>query len=346
MRHTRPFHLVLSFAAALALSACATVGTPAPSSRTLEGDKALMRNVLTLPRVVFLDADESIDAVVVGISDPAAEASVRAFAANRGVAAAGVKTVAAKPFRRFASLRDNIRPVMGGLQIRNGDHNDCTMTVAVFNRSRSKKGLLTNSHCTRAQGSVDGISFYQPGGGFLGNDAVGREVIDPAMTGALPGCPDGRLCRLSDAAYVEFDNGLSGVVGKIARPAHLCHGTAPCDQLMNNPADALAVTGLAANPSRGEFRHKIGRTTGWTQGLVSRTCVDANVEETNFTFLCQYVVGAAGGHGDSGSPVFELMQGDRAVLSGILWGGPDDGSLFIYSPIDAVESELGAFDFF
>lgn len=46
-------------------------------------------------------------------------------------------------------------------------------------------------------------------------------------------------------------------------------------------------------------------------------------------------------NGDSGSPVFRY-QGLTVLLSGILWGGPEDGSSFVFSPINQVEQELGA----
>ncbi len=49
--------------------------------------------------------------------------------------------------------------------------------------------------------------------------------------------------------------------------------------------------------------------------------------------------------GDSGSPVFRLVAGDRngssVTLLGNLWGGNSSGTLFVYSPIAGIESELG-----
>jgi hypothetical protein len=64
------------------------------------------------------------------------------------------------------------------------------------------------------------------------------------------------------------------------------------------------------------------------------------------TMLCQHLVDAPSGSGDSGSPVFELLQNRRIVLAGILWGGAEDGTDFVFSDLTAVEAELGAFDFF
>ena len=62
--------------------------------------------------------------------------------------------------------------------------------------------------------------------------------------------------------------------------------------------------------------------------------------------LCQNIVGAGSGPGDSGSPVFELLQGNRVVLAGIMWGGAEDGSDFAFTAMPEIEAELGAMDFF
>jgi hypothetical protein len=92
--------------------------------------------------------------------------------------------------------------------------------------------------------------------------------------------------------------------------------------------------------------HKIGRTTGWTQGSVRGTCVNTNVGGTDITQLCQTWVSAFARGGDSGSPVFRRQgTGSNVTLLGVLWGGSslsDGTTLYIYSPISNIESELGA----
>jgi hypothetical protein len=84
---------------------------------------------------------------------------------------------------------------------------------------------------------------------------------------------------------------------------------------------------------------KVGRTTGWTFGAVNDTCQNINVTDADVTLFCQHRVRRISGthrmtnNGDSGSPVFQ-WQGSTVVLSGILWGGPDDGSSFLFSPMN------------
>jgi hypothetical protein len=91
--------------------------------------------------------------------------------------------------------------------------------------------------------------------------------------------------------------------------------------------------------------NKVGRTTGWTQGNVTATCVNTNVSGTNITQLCQTFVQNPGGAvvvgaGDSGSNVFTGTS--NVQLVGILWGGNSNGTLFVFSPLKQIRDELGA----
>ena len=83
----------------------------------------------------------------------------------------------------------------------------------------------------------------------------------------------------------------------------------------------------------------MGRTSGWSRGYVTSTCIDVNVGNTSFTLLCQDAVGAKVLAGDSGSPVFRVVHGSDVSLDGILWGGDESGTLFVFSPIANIERE-------
>ena len=106
--------------------------------------------------------------------------------------------------------------------------------------------------------------------------------------------------------------------------------------------------GETSSPVVGETLNKVGRTTGWTRGTVSATCVNTNVAGTNITQLCQGFVNAGVAGGDSGSPVFRVTNAPASGdvrLYGILWGGNSAGTLFVFSPIGSVNiqrsTELG-----
>jgi hypothetical protein len=314
-------------------------------SATLEELKSRMGAVLAKPNVEFVDADETCGCVTVGISASSAVGSVASVAASAGVPSASVKTVLTTPITALVGLRDAIRPIKGGRQIQNEDRSFCTMTATVLNRARQRKGLLTNSHCTRTQNAVDGIKFFQAGGALFSGDFVARELIDPPPV--LAGCPAERECRRSDAAFAEFDTSTVGIVGQLARPSHTCTGTDSCDVTMADSTASLRIAAVDREAPRvGDQLDRIGRSSGWTRGPVTRTCVDTNVADTNMTMLCQHMVAATSIRGDSGSPVFRQLQGDDVALAGILWGGQADNSSFVFSPLAAVESELGAFDYF
>jgi hypothetical protein len=84
----------------------------------------------------------------------------------------------------------------------------------------------------------------------------------------------------------------------------------------------------------------VGRTSGWTTGRVTNTCVIVGVNGTDIAQLCQNIVRARVRPGDSGAPVFKGSS--NVTLVGILWGGDDTGTQFVYSPMTNVERELGA----
>jgi hypothetical protein len=115
--------------------------------------------------------------------------------------------------------------------------------------------------------------------------------------------------RSSRAAYVNGFNQFT--IGRIART--------------NRPGRSLTIVGdfrITAEGSAvvGNVVNKVGRTTGWSQGSVTNTCVNTNVSGTNITQICQNFVSATVGSGDSGSPVFQITSGNDVRLVGISVG--------------------------
>jgi hypothetical protein len=74
---------------------------------------------------------------------------------------------------------------------------------------------------------------------------------------------------------------------------------------------------------------------------VVATCATVNVSGTDITQICQTIVTATVGAGDSGSDVFTITSGTNVRLSGVLWGGSTDGTTFVFSPFANVTGELG-----
>ena len=139
---------------------------------------AKMRDVLTLPNVVFLDLDEARGCIRVGIATAAAAAGVASFAGAHGVSQSVVKTVVMPRIKRVLDLQDEFRPTMGGLQIQFRPDflhvGTCSLGLPTWSFERGTYGFLTASHCTDGtQGAMNGSAFSQRGGRFNWGDKIG-----------------------------------------------------------------------------------------------------------------------------------------------------------------------------
>jgi hypothetical protein len=293
---------------------------------------------LAVRGAVFVDADEASNRVRIGV-EPGAGGRVRAALAKLRMPDAAVIVEERAPVT-FAvaqgprpkakpgsgqSLQGTTRPIIGGVQI-NFPGFLCTLG---FNVSGA---FVTNSHCTTTQGGTEGTRYWQPTQ-TASPTQVATEAADPQYSTNLQGCPTGRVCRRSDASRAAYVNGFNQfTIGRIART--------------NRPGRSLTIVGdfrITAEGSVvvGNVVNKVGRTTGWSLGSVTNTCVNTNVSGTNITQICQNFVSATVGSGDSGSPIFRIISGNDVRLVGILWGGSGSQS-FVFSPLSQVEQELGA----
>lgn len=286
----------------------------------------------TVAGVVYTDLDEATNRVAVGVEPGTSKTAIRRLAARLGVPAEAIDVRETEPIYPMTTLRDQVRPVVAGLQIRFSGF----LCSLGFNAvSGGQASFVTASHCTDRQGRIDGTEYYQPLN-VTPSEFIGTEVDDPSFfRGGV--CPRGRKCRFSDAARAAYASGVPNTLGAIARTTGPNNGSLEIDGTFTVTEEGPAVVGDVAN--------KVGRTTGWTQGTVTATCVNTGVFGSNIALLCQdfveNTVQIVGG-GDSGSDVFARIGGRSSVrLLGILWGGNSTGTLFVYSPIANVEQELG-----
>jgi hypothetical protein len=277
--------------------------------------------------VVFVDLDEAANRVLVGIEPGASHANIRALAARLGVPAEALVVRETEPIAYAATLRDQVRPVVAGLQI---NFSNFLCSIGFNALSGGQNSFVTASHCTDHQGGVEGTQYFQSLASQA-NSFIGTEVDDPTYFRNQNGCPKGRRCRFSDAARAAYASGVA-FSAAIAQTSGPNNGSITITGTINVSGEGTAVVNDVVN--------KIGRTTGWTQGVVTNTCVNTGVSGTNIVQLCQTFVSAGVGGGDSGSDVFAL-SGGNATLLGILWGGNSSGTLFVYSPMSGIESELG-----
>jgi hypothetical protein len=283
---------------------------------------------------VFVDADEASNRVLVGVERGAAP-RIRVLLARLGIPEDAVVIQETGLIHLMATLRSSVRPVVGGLQI-NFTQYLCTLG---FNALRNtQRSFITTSHCTTIVGGAEGTIYYQPTK-TLAPVAIGTEVSDPAYFQNSNGCPIRTRCRFSDAARARYASGISFSLGKIARTA----GPNVSSDPTTNPRTITGSFSLTAegNASVGQTVNKVGRTTGWTQGKVTNTCVNTTVGFTGTMLLCQTIVFADARPGDSGSPVFKGTT--NVILTGLLWGGgtTSAGAYYVYSPISNIERELG-----
>jgi hypothetical protein len=286
--------------------------------------------VMALSGTVFADNDEAAGKLVFGIENEHARAGVERALQAVGVARDDYAIEVTVPIRELTTLQDRFRPTQAGTQIHFGNY---VCSIGFNATDGSEASMYTASHCTNTQGGVEGTTYAQP---LRSVDAtvIATEVEDPTyFKGA--NCPKGKICRYSDASRARYENGVSG--------SHVIAKTTGENNGSLTVSGSFAVTSqddATTNFDIGETLNKVGRTTGWSSGPVTRTCVNTNVQGSRVHQLCQTFVEAAVAGGDSGSPIFRVTGSNSAELVGILWGG--GSNYFVMSPLKQVVQELGS----
>ena len=301
--------------------------------------------VMALPGTVFSDNDEAIGKVVIGVDNVGAVRGVQQAMARLGVAERDYAVELTSPIEFKATLQ-NARFATGraGMQVHFSQY-VCSVGATVTHVATGTHGFIINSHCTATQGGTEGTLYYQPNRTNFPT-AIAIEVDDPAyFKGGV--CPRGKKCRYSDASRAAYQNGYTGL-GQIAKTTASSPNTG---NLTVDETGTWAYTGqddTGADNVVGTVVNKVGRTTGWTQGKITRTCTNTAVSGSTVYQLCQTFVSdpngaSVVGSGDSGSGVW-TGSGTSAKLVGLLWGGSSDNKTFIFSPLKQVQQELGAVD--
>jgi hypothetical protein len=317
---------------------------------------------LSVAGAVLSDLDEGRNGLRFGGVDASAVAAMADAVAGAGVPSDAYVVEQVSAIEPRITLRDRVRPVAGGYQI-NFLNAGGVVTVSLlctlgFNaipegpEHEPNASFITNSHCSQGEGEMlVPTDYYQPlqdpDGDRLANaeNLIGTEVDDPSMTVSAD-CPIALPCRWSDALRAEYAPGVPFELGKIARPAAFdpVQGTLEVDA--KNPT--FQIVDEQPFAVLGETANKVGRTTGWTGGEITGTCVDIIAIGGVFVRRCQALVAAGSAGGDSGSPVFGATnrrgnpKNGKVILFGILWGGSIEGEPeFVYSPTFNIERELG-----
>jgi len=293
--------------------------------------------VLALPGTVSSRHDPATNRLVFGVENAAAMHGVRTALAHLGVPSSAFVVEQTEPIYQLATLRDRVRPTVAGLQINFGNF----LCSLGFNAdSGTARSFITASHCTNTQGGVESTQYFQPTS-TVDPAVIAVEVADPTyFRGGA--CPRGRSCRFSDSSRALYNASTASTRGSIAQTSAPNNGSLTITGSFTVTAQDNTTTNFAI----GTTVDKVGRTTGWTRGNVTATCVNTNVSGSKITQLCQTFVSDPGGAvvvqgGDSGSGVFRVTAGNNVQLVGILWGGNSAGTQYVFSPLSAVERELG-----
>lgn len=341
-------------ASALAVAACADSPNPVeppssaslqpPSSASLAGGVAQDRlaalfnkaspAVMALGGAVFADHDEGANKLVFGVENANAVVGIQRALAALGVPSADYTLEVTGPIQQLqqgATLRDKFRPTQAGIQIHFGNFL-CTMGFNVDHAGG--RSFITNSHCTNTQGGTEGTTYAQPTR-TVDPTVIATEADDPVyFRGGV--CPKGKVCRYSDASRAAYSATVASNRGDILKTDGVNNSSLTVGGVFTVTSQDTTTSNFAL----GTVLNKVGRTTGWSQGPVSRTCVNTNVSGSRVHQLCQTFVDAAVAGGDSGSPVFEITSGDNVKLVGILWGGGT--GYYVMSPLKQIVQELGA----
>lgn len=286
-----------------------------------------IEHVLGWDDVVLADVDEVNNRVMVGVSTPAAQQRVLAFARQVGGSDA-LEVELMEPITPHFQLTDSIRPVGGGLTV---GPSGCTLGFVAARAGQV--GLVTASHCSAQMWALDGglLTQNQYGG------SIGNEVADPSgFTGAVNGytCPGGYVCRTSDAAFYSLSwDATPGVNRPIAWP----------QQLNTLTFQGYGYVKYQSSPPAGITVQKVGVTTGRTKGIVTSTCAAVPQNGYNRIVTCSTQANLYSAPGDSGAPVYRNANGaplnPDIELYGALWGG--NGSVMAFSSMGAVMADLG-----
>ncbi len=275
--------------------------------------------------------------------------------------AAGASTAVAQ--WPWPTLRDQWRPIAGGIQIHDGVYKNGVAefsTLGFLAVRNEQAGFVTCSHCTgHFKGGVGNTPFFQAEKDSKWKNQIGVESVNPKyFWGAGGKCPWGRQCRYSDAAFIKRSGGIlqstpltPGDFGYLLLPdAYTLFSFQPP---LLGPVTKYQITSVDYYSVTGDEVEKTGRTTGRTKGKVTRTCVDENASsngnDLGVTMLCQNEISAFSRGGDSGAPVYSLHTSPSGVtgvrIHGILWGGRMGQSVSFFSPISQAlwNSELGNF---
>jgi hypothetical protein len=306
-------------------------------------DRLMKANLLSVPGVVWLDLDEVQNHVVIGLDVGADAVGPRVVAQSLGVPAEAIDFDVTGPYVPQQTLRDEFRPVQGGIQIQRVSGTSRVACTLGFTAMRNNEPVfLTAGHCSPNVTGTDSVAQFQPLAPLTHADSatmspIGREILQFSE-------PCGsRRCSYSDAALYGLVPTPAWGLGRIAQPVSGCF-PGPCNPpvLSIGPRPYWVIDTTYQGFVVNDLVSKIGSATGWSQGSVSRTCVDVS-PSSGVTYRCQMFATYGADDGDSGAPILLDIQGgaDSTVTLGGIHSGRS-GNNRVFSPWSGIVQDYGS----
>jgi hypothetical protein len=260
-----------------------------------------------------MDLDEAANVVVIGTQTPDDSARLQVSLQQQKISHQLLRVELAplpEPTQSGPTLLSRLRPILGGLQI---GPSGCTLAIVGFIGGQSR--AITNSHCSANRFSLDYQQISQP----IFNPLWGYEIFDPSPYRCGPWYNRKNCRRADQAAYATTSiDLLEGettpfIPGVIALPIERVHGPSQTyGSLQIGSSSPIVAT--QDYVLQGENMERVGVTTGWQYGLVTNTCVDANYSSYGITIVCSDHAQTNSQPGDSGGPMFRLVNWDPSQL--------------------------------
>lgn len=290
--------------------------------------------------LVTLGLHEPENQLVVGLKS-AESGSFEELLASAGIPIGAVSLIEATDITFESDITSGRRPIDGGRYYQfqgNNRASSCSLTANVKrNAAPTIPYALVASHCTDVPFSPSSVTYYyQPTISPI--NYFGYEALDPAPSAATCTVSSASPCRWADAALVQYD-GASGDFGKIARTYY---GSTTIDPAIQQ----FTLVGAVGFPLTNETLNKVGASTGWSDGVVQYTCTHLyNATFTgggSVTLLCQDWINYWTQIGDSGAPVFNILQSGSRFY-GVHSGGGTIGhqQLARFSNTSNIARDLG-----
>lgn len=260
--------------------------------------------------------------------------------AGLGIPMQAVQIEVGPPVQLAGTVRDRIRPLMGGILTHLYKHNlsptDTACTLGFLLKNANGTFFMSASHCSDSMYAFGTRPDSTWQNTMASSNYIGVKYQDPPFTSSCS--PHSSPCRYSDAALWQRNTGDSSDVGSIARTTYSDSIT-----LAANPFTISDSAGWSGgtyySPGVGQTVWKTGEKTGMTGGTVLDNCVTVTPSGSP-TLICIVKVNAHVDNGDSGGPVYQWDGSSSTVkLWGIVQGKRGSDTMF-FSPMENINADF------